>query len=204
MLLPAREADCSAAAKHWISNCRDRPFGRESPNRSGCRSRRRWPRSHLRRHRYRSQCGLAGRHLSQQSAASAQRVHLCHRRLMLERRRKVMSSMARTDGRTPCRSKNRDPESCRRLPRRRRQPAHHHREGNAEGVAYPEGGCVLSGGACVVVLAVCEDLGHVGLRPVSEATCHIVEREAELGQLVGDGDRNGWRHGTGEQAVAFQ
>lgn len=65
-------------------------------------------------------------------------------------------------------------------------------------------GCESSGGASVVVLAVCEDLGHVCLRPVSEPARHVVEREAEVGQLVGDGDRDGWRHGTGEQTIVLQ
>jgi len=61
-----------------------------------------------------------------------------------------------------------------------------------------------SGGASVVVPAVCEDLGHVRLGPVSEPARHVVERETEVGQLVGDGDRDGWRHGTGEQTIALQ
>ncbi|WP_179201683.1 hypothetical protein [Streptomyces caniscabiei] len=39
---------------------------------------------------------------------------------------------------------------------------------------------------------------------VAEVRVVVVQREAEFGQLVGDGDRAGRRHGTGEQAVALQ
>jgi hypothetical protein len=42
--------------------------------------------------------------------------------------------------------------------------------------------------ASVVGRAVCEDLVHVALCPRSEAAGHVVEREAEVGQLVGNGD----------------
>lgn len=49
-------------------------------------------------------------------------------------------------------------------------------------------GCESSGGASVVVLSVCEDLGHVCLRPVPEPARHVVEREAEVEKFLSNAD----------------
>ena len=98
---------------------------------------------------------------------------------------------------------------CRRAAGRHqaeRQPIPHVGLFAVKGVAPPVQSCraVRSERASVVVLAVCEDLGHVCLRPASEPARHVVEREAEIGQLVGDGDGDGWRHGAGEQTIVLQ
>lgn len=50
----------------------------------------------------------------------------------------------------------------------------------------------------------CARTSAMCLRPVSEPARHVVQGEAEVGQLVGDGDRHSWRHGAGEQAIVLE
>lgn len=47
--------------------------------------------------------------------------------------------------------------------------------------------------------AVSQYLWHVRLGPTSKAPRHVVQRHAELRELVGDGDRDGRCDGAGEQ-----
>jgi diketogulonate reductase-like aldo/keto reductase len=60
-----------------------------------------------------------------------------------------------------------------------------------------------SGGAGVVRRAVGEHVVHVHLGPGLEAAHHLVQRQAEVGQLVRARDGDGRRRGAGDQAVTL-